>query len=591
MTTAPTDPADPVLADDPERPEPVPPVPVGEDAGERRLRERLVAPPTLAAAGGALLCWFLSLMPSLLPRQPVNQAAISAVSAAFGLLVFGALGAGIAALWRRQGWRTDPRWPLWGRLALIVDAAATISLGLVLWTVWQRDHREVMGMDALSGWSVIVVLVLSVVLLAVLVLLGRLLAAAVGWLDRRVGRRIVRPRWGRIATAGIVVVTLGVVWNVFERQFVDWADTTFGLVDTTTPDGVEQPTLASASGGPGSLVEWDTLGFQGRGFAGGATPADEIAATARPGVEVRDPIRVYVGLDSADSVDERADIAVRELERTGAFDRSVLVVATATGTGWINPVAARAIEHLHGGDTAIVSQQYSFLPSWIAFLVDTGGASEAGVALFDAVHARWSTLPADDRPTLVVFGESLGSFGAEAAFASDDGPGAGLADLTARADGALLVGPTANNPLFSALIDERDAGSPSWRPTYASQPGVRVANQVTDIDPDDPAWTGSRVLYLFHPTDAIGTWRPDHLWSSPDWLDDPRGVGVPDAARWVPVISWVQESFDLMAGFSAVPGFGHDYTDAFVDAWAAVAPPEGWTTDDTAALRAALADR
>jgi len=76
---------------------------------------------------------------------------------------------------------------------------------------------------------------------------------------------------------------------------------------------------------------------------------------------------------------------VAELERTGGFDRSVLVVATSTGTGWIDPDAAEALEMLHHGDTAIASIQYSFLPSWISFLIDLGLASEAGSELRNAV--------------------------------------------------------------------------------------------------------------------------------------------------------------------------------------------------------------
>ena len=74
---------------------------------------------------------------------------------------------------------------------------------------------------------------------------------------------------------------------------------------------------------------------------------EELEATAGPGDTVVQPIRAYVGLQTVDGVDERAALAVEELERTGAFDRSVLVIATVTGTGWINPVAAEALEHLH----------------------------------------------------------------------------------------------------------------------------------------------------------------------------------------------------------------------------------------------------
>jgi len=39
-----------------------------------------------------------------------------------------------------------------------------------------------------------------------------------------------------------------------------------------------------------------------------------------------------------------------------------------------------ALELLHAGNTAIVSQQYSFLPSWAAFIVHRDRAAEAGRA-------------------------------------------------------------------------------------------------------------------------------------------------------------------------------------------------------------------
>ena len=63
-------------------------------------------------------------------------------------------------------------------------------------------------------------------------------------------------------------------------------------------------------------------------------------------------------------------VLLSELERTGAFDRKVLVIVPTTGTGWINPVAARSLEMMYNGDTAMVGSQYSYLPSWISFLGD-----------------------------------------------------------------------------------------------------------------------------------------------------------------------------------------------------------------------------
>jgi uncharacterized membrane protein len=46
----------------------------------------------------------------------------------------------------------------------------------------------------------------------------------------------------------------------------------------------------------------------------------------------------------------------------GGFERSVLVVATPTGSGWLDNGAVDTLEYLHGGDTAIVATQYSYLP-------------------------------------------------------------------------------------------------------------------------------------------------------------------------------------------------------------------------------------
>jgi uncharacterized membrane protein len=43
--------------------------------------------------------------------------------------------------------------------------------------------------------------------------------------------------------------------------------------------------------------------------------------------------------------------------------------------------------------------------------------------------------------------------------------------------------------------------------------------------------------------------------------------------------------FDLIAGFSAASGHGHNYDVDFVSGWAAVAPPADWTAEDSARLQ------
>ncbi len=541
---------------------------------------------------GAVIFWFLSMWPTLLPRTWLVQGAVSGVCAAIGWLI----GLGLGHLLHRSLAAADRPLPAKARhiawIVLAVLAPVLIAVGLALWLHWQRDQRAFIGMPAVPAWWTIALLILSIVVLAILVLIGRLIATSVKWMDRQV-ERVIPKWWARAAlTVGIVVVLI-VVANVFERQFTDWADRSFGAVNNTTPDGVDRPTAPTRSGSPDSLVPWDTLGYQGQAFIGSGPDAEDIGRLdpdAATDGTVKDPIRVYVGLDSADDVPARTALALGELDRTGAWDRQVLVVATATGTGWVNPAAVNSIEMMYGGDTAIVSMQYSFLPSWIAFLIDPSGADEAGIALFDAVEAHWSQLPADHRPKLIVYGESLGSNGGERAFSDDGrlGPQQSLESIVAQTDGALFVGPVATNTIYGKLVDDRDLGSPSWRPEMEAVPQLRVANRVADIAPDDATWTGPRILYLHHPTDAVGTWRPAALWSPPDWTDEPLGYAVPGAVQWFPIVTWVQETADLMAGFSAEPGYGHDYTDAFVAAWAAVAPPDGWTAADTQRVEALL---
>ena len=56
-------------------------------------------------------------------------------------------------------------------------------------------------------------------------------------------------------------------------------------------------------------------------------------------------------------------VLLTELERTGAFDRKVLVIIPATGTGWINPVAARSLEMMYNGDTARSDRSIPICPA------------------------------------------------------------------------------------------------------------------------------------------------------------------------------------------------------------------------------------
>ena len=547
-------------------------------------RRWLFRRPTFGGLAVALLFWWWSLQPSMLPRTPSSQGAVSGLSAAVGYLLGTLAGYGVAALLRRLGREPTRRAGRLGWLVLGIVAAVVVAAGLGQWTGWQNEQRDLVGMEHLSPSVLAPMVGVTLVVFGVLFLVGRLLGHGIVAFDRLLDRRMPRLAAHVITAAVFVAAGVLVTRDVVVDGFLDWANRRFAAVDTTTAAGVVAPTTPAVSGSPASLAPWATLGEYGRSFVAESTTPAELRAFHGPEADVLEPIRVYAGLRSAGSADERAALAVRELERTGAFQREVLAVVTTTGTGWVDPDAASAIEYLHAGDTALVGLQYSYLPSWISFLVDREEAAEAGTALYRQVHRRWSQLPAGSRPKLIIFGESLGSFGAEAAFRGGDAA-ASLGNLVAGSDGALFTGPTATNHIWDQLTDDREPGSPVWRPVFGGGTAVQFANRPTDLERPDPSWRQPRVLYVHHPSDPVGNATLEALWRRPEWTEHPKGYDIPARAGWVPIVTGLQEVFDLIAGFSAPSGYGHNYAVDFAAGWAAVVPPEGWTTADTTRLQ------
>jgi uncharacterized membrane protein len=259
----------------------------------------------------------------------------------------------------------------------------------------------------------------------------------------------------------------------------------------------------------------------------------------------------------------------------------VVGVPTTTGTGWINEAEADAIEYMFNGDTAIVSMQYSFLPSWLSFLVDKENARHAGQALFEAVSARVRGLPEGARPKIVVFGESLGSFGGEAPFLSAN-------NIVVRTDGALFTGPTFNNTMWNEVTRNRDPGSPEWLPIYQQGSNVRFSARAANLArPDDP-WGKPRIVYVQHASDPIAWWNTALLFRKPDWLREKRGYDVLPSVEWIPFVTFLQVSADMAVAVDVPDGHGHRYVKDIANAWAAILQPRGWTADKTDRLRTLL---
>ncbi len=552
--------------------------PPGREGWLAMLRRR----PTYVALAFAVLFWWESLSPTLMPRTPIAQAAISAVCLGFALVAGTFVGWLVRRMMLRFHWTVpaNVRTILW--IALGVIAAVTVVVGLLVWTPWQNDQRDLMGVAHIDASGLVPMVLVTLVLTVVLVVIGRIIWRGIRAIDR-FASRYLRRTGATIATLVVVVVLFNWVGGALFNAFETWARDSFGEVDDGTDSDAVQPTEPTLSGSPDSLIGWDTLGREGRNFMARVTTEADLRKFHGADATVVRPVRIYAGLNSAPDATARAELAVQDLERAGGFDRKVLVVTTVTGTGWVDPDAATAIEQLYAGDTAMVGIQYSFLPSWISTLVDAEVAQQAGSELFNAVAARWAQLPADHRPTLLVFGQSLGSLGAEAAFAGRD-VRTSVANIVQRSQGALFTGPTNSNAMWRQLVAARDAGSTAWLPVYDNGRSVRFANRNAEIIEPDATWQGPRILYIQHPSDPVTFWDVPTLWREPEWIQDPKGYDIPARAHWFPFVTWAQGVGDLAAGFGAKPGYGHDYSISFVAGWAAVAPPDGWTAADTRRL-------
>jgi uncharacterized membrane protein len=510
----------------------------------------------------------LSLTPSLLPRPALLQGVLSGTAFALGY----ALGALVWWLVRSRLVRSPSpraRRVFWvGMLVLTLAVIVIVGLAAV---GWQNEVRALVEVAPIDAVAVGAFLVGALVTAALLVAIGRGVARMTRHLVRLVGPAVGGLGAAAVVAAGILLLGIVVVAAI---------DTVYASRNGQPDAALAEPGSATRSAGPQSAVDWQGLGRHGGAFIAGGASAAEISALT--GVDAIEPIRVYVGLENASTVDERAALAVDELRRTGAFERELLVVATTTGSGWLEDQAVDAVEYLHAGDTAIVAVQYAYTPSWVSFLFDPDAPVAAATATFEAVHAAWSALPAADRPRLVTYGLSLGAHGAQEVFADLD-------ELRERTDGALFVGSPPSASLWRELQSARDAGSPAWQPVLDGGARVRWISRPGDLERLAGPWAEPRVLYLQHATDPITWLTADLLWAEPEWLrDDQRGPDVSPSMRWIPVVTGLQVTIDMLMGQSVPARHGHNFGDVVVDGWRAVTGDAGLTPAALDRLRAEI---
>jgi uncharacterized membrane protein len=527
-----------------------------------------------------------------MPRDWVTGGLIGGINAAIGYGIGVLVGKAFRRLFlSHRDWWPPSRTVLYAlKAATVVAAIGTSVLMLIPAAAWQRQISAVMGLAGPGTLGYPRPLAVALVTGGLLVGAARVIKDAITFLAR-----VMIRRWDVndevamfVGTAIVVVLIITLVNGVLVRGSIAGARTVFQPQNASTRSGIEQPVQPERSGSADSFAAWDTLGFQGRNFVATGPRADDLAAlNGRP---AKEPIRIYAGLQSADTDAGRIAVLLSELQRTKAFDRRLLVIIPTTGTGWVDPVAARSIESMYNGDTALVAMQYSYLPSWISFLADQQKSVEAGKAMVDAVHDRWLQWPADRRPQLALYGESLGSMAGQGAFGY-------LPDVIDMDFSSVLwVGPPNASALWKALTVRRDPSTPEVQPRYDNGRTVRFAQGSSAAEiagvAAAPPWKGSRVLYLQHPSDPVVWWTPDLLFDKPDWLKEPPGFDRSPSMRWYPIVTFWQVSADMAGNVTssqASPiGHGHNYGDSQLDGWVAVAAPAGWTAEDTERIRRAL---
>ncbi len=533
----------------------------------------------LSGPGVAVALFFfgLSLQPSLLPRSALFQGVVSGVTVmiGYGLGVVGQWAWNYLGLPKPEPTSTAQKVVL-GVTVVVVGFVAAASTWRQVG--WQNDVREIFGMESISPsvWLLIVPITLAVA--AVILILSRavrkLFQLIARWLNRIMPQRVARLVGG----LALFIVLALLINDVLLTGFFSVANSAFSVRDTATVEGMTQPQTSERSGSPQSLIAWESLGRQGRSFVASGPTVEELNAFQGGGA--MEPIRIYAGLKSADTLQQRADLVLEDLKRAGAFERDLLVVATTTGTGFLVPEAMNTLEYVHNGDTAIVGVQYSYLPSWISLLADQEVTRETSRVVFDTIHDYWSTLPPDSRPDIYLFGLSLGSFGVESILTS-------VNIINEPINGALLTGPPFVNDMWNEITDDRDGGSPAWLPIYQDGRTVRFTSLDNALDVPRGEWDDTKIVYLQHASDPVSFFSPDLAFSEPDWLKEgQRGPDVSAQMAWFPLVTMWQVALDLPAAGNVPAGHGHLYTSSeYLNAWLGVTQPEGWTASDTDALR------
>ena len=524
---------------------------------------------SLIGVVGVLVMYGVSVSPSLLARSWQWHAVASGVLSAVGYIVGLTIQRFYALVVPRLGVEiTAPK-------AVSIAFRAVLLLGFFLWFLrWLlQSYRErkranhLVGMRGEPLGEYLLGTVCAFILM--LALLG------VAWGLQWIGRAIVSvlSQWMHMVFALalslliLVVIVYALTSQVLLKLGINFFTRHARKMNNRTAKGIVQPQVPERSGSPHSRSSWRAVGGQGRVFLGrGPSRADIEAVT---GCAAMEPIRVYAGMpEEGQSLQNAADLVVEELHRTGAFDRAVILIATSTGSGWVDEWQVQPLEYLTRGNCATASMQYSFVPSSINFLTDLDVSEEAAVILFETIRRAVDEIPEDRRPALFVCGESLGAYASQHVFS-------GIVDVLSRTDGALWVGTPAFTPMHAELTAIRHRGSPEVAPVVANGRHVRFVNVPENLWADVYGrelgdWNYPRIVYAQHPSDPVVWWNSELVWHKPDWISEKVDGDVSPHMQYTRGATYIQVLVDMPVAGTAPGGHGHTYHEELIPLWEAI---------------------
>lgn len=359
------------------------------------------------------------------------------------------------------------------------------------------------------------------------------------------GNTLLRRRLGGIANAAMWVGGLTMLYNSAVGYI--------GRANEKIEPGYAHPPMSDlVSGSPNSLSPFADLGQQGRRFVTDVLTPEYIDKTMGEG-NAKHPVRVFIGYNSEPMYPTgRAEMALNEMERAGAFDRKYIALISPTGTGWIDQTMIESAELFARGDLASVCIQYGKFPSFLSVQKVALGRSQFRLLLWGVKQRLEGILP-EKRPKVLVFGESLGAW-----TSSDVVMFNGIAGFDHYGiDRALWVGlpwmakwsRSGMNRGASDLVPEGTVGAFDNHDELAA---IGEENRKK-----------LRAVVLSHDNDPIAVMGPDLAIQEPDWLRGERGRGVPPSMQWSPIVTALSVVMDAANAMVMVPGhfgsFGHDY--------------------------------